>query len=111
ATSWWKWPWPLRGGLRGAADRGMVVAGRIHRARPIEEHAALHHDRRGGDVSAHLRRRLQLDRLRRGGLSLVVAQADQRAHADGGLHFGAFADDQRIGGDDLARELAVDADG
>src|SRR5437773_1380591 len=86
-------------------------AGCVHLAGSVEEDAPLDDDGCGREVAAHLGRGLQLDALRRGGVALVVAEADQGADLHVGLHFGALADDQLIGGDDFSRELAVDPGG
>src|SRR5262249_37418261 len=70
---------------------------------------ALDHDRRGGERSAHLGRRLDLDALAGLRVAAVLADDDERAHLDLALHFRALADHERVGRDDLSGELAVDA--
>src|SRR6267378_6277212 len=95
--------------VRGILLRGR--AGRVHLAGSVEEDAPLDDDGCGREIAPHLGRGLQLDALRRGGVALVVAEADQGADFHDGLHLGALADDELIGGDDLSRELPVDPDG
>src|SRR5205823_14766233 len=92
-------------------DRRRRCATRVHLAVTLEEDAALDDDRCGGQRSAHLAGRLDLDALRSLGVAVVFADDDERAHLDLRLHLGALADDERIGRDDFAAELPVDADG
>src|SRR5205823_5018158 len=90
---------------RGGAGAGVHLAGAVEEDAPVDD------DRGGREIAAHLCRRLQLDGLRGGRVALVVAQAGHGPHLDVRLHLGALADDQLVGRDDLAGELAVDADG
>src|SRR5262249_60152887 len=95
----------------GRVRRRLLALGdALHVAPPLEDHAAIDLERRGGDVALDLAGGLDLDRLLGADVPDDGALDDDLADVDLGFDLGAFTHDEHVVGEDLSGELSLDPD-
>src|SRR5262249_16545599 len=94
----------------GSGTRPGAVRDALHEAFPLEDDALVDLERRGRDVALHLAGSVDLDRPLGADVADDQPLHDDLADVDLGVDLRALADDEHVVGEDLARDLPVDAD-